>query len=162
MTHSMAVKLVTACGIGALVLCLHSPSTAKIQEDAWLITPEEAAMAPRVARPGEPLTEVGGEDLLLGPQIELLKPTNGGRAPTPVEILVKFVVQAGKVDLASLKVSLVKFISIDITDRVREHVTADGIHVKEAKIPSGKHTVRISLADIDGLLSVKTFTFEVF
>lgn len=161
MTHAMTAKFSTVLGVGALLLCLHTPSFGKNHENGWLITPEEAAMASWEPRPGEPLKEVAGEDVSFGPLIELLKPANGDKTSTPLEIVVKFIVQSAKVDLASLKVSLVKFMSIDITDRIRDHTTADGIHVPEAKIPSGKHTVRMSIADKDGMLTVKTFTFEV-
>ncbi len=79
----------------------------------------------------------------------------------PVHVLVKFAPLFEPVDLSSLKVVLVKFIQIDITDRIRPFVTAEGISVKEAKIPPGKHRVRISLADKTGAVSVREIAFEV-
>lgn len=160
MTHSMAVKLVTACGVGALVLCLHATSTAKIQEDAWLITPEEAAMAPAQEGVGKSEIAVGGE-ADMGPNIDVIKPSNGGISPPPVEIDIKFTPKSSPVDITSLKVMAVKFINIDITDRVRPYATSGGIHVPQAQLPSGKHTVRITIADKDGLRSYKDVTFEV-
>jgi hypothetical protein len=136
-------------------------ATAYALKDNWLITPEEAAMAPAPEGPGGGDISVGAEAENLGPQIDVVKPTNGGSAPPPVEVDVRFVPKTSPVDVASLKVSVVKFINIDITDRVRAHATAEGIHVAGAQIPSGKHTVRISIADKEGLRSVKDVTFEV-
>ena len=69
--------------------------------------------------------------------------------------------KTGPVDLTSLKVTVVKFLPFDITDRLRDYATADGIQVKEAKIPVGKHIVRISVADTQGARSIKEIEFEV-
>lgn len=79
----------------------------------------------------------------------------------PIQVLIRFTPRAEPIDLASLKVTLVKFIDIDITDRIRPFVTLEGIQVKEAKIPPGKHRVRITVSDKAGDLSVKEVSFEV-
>ena len=80
---------------------------------------------------------------------------------SPMEIVVKFVPRSHPVDLRTLEVELVKFINIDITDRVVEYTTEEGIQLKEANIPLGSHRVRIALADITGAVSVQEFLFEV-
>lgn len=132
--------------------------------ETWLITPEEAAMAPAAdanGLHGGGLTEIGREDINAGPEIEILKPVDGGRVPSPVEVAVRFIPRLDAVDLASLKVSIVKFITIDITDRIRPYATAEGIQLKEANIPSGKHRVRIAVSDKAGGVSSKEFWLEV-
>lgn len=129
-------------------------------QDLWLITPKEAAMAPAKERGLEGEIPVAAESDM-GPKIEVIKPVQGASAKPPVEVEIKFVAKSSPVDPASLTVSVVKLINIDITDRVRTYVTASGIHVPAAQLPSGKHTVRISIADQDGLRSVKDVTFEV-
>ncbi|MBX3343967.1 MAG: hypothetical protein KF806_01520 [Nitrospira sp.] len=129
-------------------------------QDAWLITPQEAA-APAAESPGGIILDVGRQESNLGPTIEILKPTDGGKASGPIEIQINFVPKTGPVDVNSLKVTVVKFLSIDITDRLREYVSASGIQVKEAKIPAGKHIVRISVADAQGVRSIKEIEFEV-
>jgi hypothetical protein len=131
------------------------------KEVAWLITPEEAGMAPAPGIPGGSHLDVGRDDVMSGPIIEVIKPTDGAHDPAPIEVHIKFSAQFAPVDLATLKISVEKFISIDITDRVRDHVTLEGIHVKEAKIPRGAYTVLISLADVEGAWSRKTIWFEV-
>lgn len=136
------------------------PGTVQAVKDSWLITPQEAAMDPAANLPGGGFTAIGAESDL-GPKIEVLKPINGASAPPPVEVEIKFTQKGIPVDPESLKVSVVKFVNIDITDRVRAHASTTGIHVPGAQIPSGKHTVRISIADKDGMRSVKDVTFEV-
>lgn len=129
-------------------------------QELWLITPQEAAMAP--ARENG----LGGEipvaaESEMGPKIDVIKPNHGGSAPAPVEVDIKFTPKISPVDPTSLKVSVVKFINIDITDRLRAFVSPTGIRISGAQLPSGKHTVRISIADQDGLRSVKDVIFEV-
>lgn len=129
----------------------------------WLITPEEAAMAPapETSPLGGGLIDAGRDEISAGPLIEILKPADGGQVPSPLEVAVRFVPRLEPVDVASLKVSIVKFITIDITDRIRPYATAEGIQLKEAKIPSGKHRVRIALSDTAGGTSVKELSLEV-
>jgi len=62
------------------------------------------------------------------------------------------------VDLASLKVFLMKLWDIDITDRVRPYVSGDGIHVTHADFPKGQHTIKITIADHEGHESSRTMT----
>jgi hypothetical protein len=162
MNGSINGLCMTIVGLAVLSVCLLAPAPVQAGQDIdwWLITPHEAAMAPAQEGFGSGEIQIGGESDL-GPRIEVVKPTNGGSAPPPVEVDIKFVPKMSPVDPASLKVSVVKFINIDITDRVRAQASAEGIHVPGAQIPSGKHTVRISIADMDGLRSVKDVTFEV-
>ena len=142
---------------GLILILLGVSPTAFAGSEIWLITPEEAAMAPAAEKSliqSRGLSESG-------PAIEVVKPTDGGEAPSPLEILIRFAARTETVDLSSLKVSLLKFITIDITDRVRPYATASGIDVKEAKIPAGKHRVRISVADTKGDVSTRDVSFEV-
>jgi len=147
-------------GVVAVGAYLSAPGLAKAANDMWLITPQEAAMDPAAEVQGGGLTAIGAESNL-GPKIDVVKPVNGGRATPPVEVEIKFSQKGSPVDPESLKVSVVKFLDIDITDRVRAHASTSGIYVPGAQIPTGQHTVRISIADKDGLRSVKDVTFEV-
>jgi len=160
MNRSIKAFCLVVVGVAAVGAYLSAPGGAHASKDLWLITPQEAAMDPAPDLPGGGVTAIGAESDL-GPKIDVVKPINGGSAPPPVEVEIKFAQKGSPVDPESLKVSVVKFIDIDITDRVRAHSSTSGIHVPGAQIPSGKHTVRISIADKDGLRSVKDVTFEV-
>ena len=138
---------------------------ASAQMEGWFITPEEAAMAP--AADADPLqggvhVDIGWDDLGIGPIIEVQKPVAGSPLNAPIEIRVTFTPRSHPIDLSSLEVELVKFINIDITDRVVDYTTVQGIQLKEVNIPSGSHRIRIILADTTGAVSTRDFLFEVF
>ena len=139
-------------------------------EEFWLITPEEAA-APGVpanigsngqitARGLLPPVEVG-RDVDLGPMIQVVKPAADKIESTPVEVSVKFAPRSAPVDISSLKVQVVKLVPIDITDRIRPYTDVEGIHIPDAKLPSGEHKVRISLSDKEGGLTRKEMTVTI-
>ena len=138
--------------------------------DFWLITPEEAAA------PGVPANNVGlsdqaisqgseplevGREVDTGPIIEVLKPASNKVEVVPVEVWVQFAARSAPVDISSLKVQVVKLVLIDITDRVRPYTDVQGIHIPDAKLPSGEHKVRISLADREGGLTRKEMVVTV-
>ncbi len=64
-------------------------------------------------------------------------------------------------DLKTLYVEYVKLWGINITDRVRPYATPEGIQVENAKFPTGNHTVKISIADIAGNFSSRTFSVKI-
>jgi hypothetical protein len=112
---------------------------------AVLITEEEAAMAPPVD-PREP--EVLPRE---GPIIHVVSPSEPV-VTSPFDIDVRFSPREGgpPVLMASLRVVLVKFISIDITERVRPYVDGTRLLVSQAQIPRGRHRLRIRIADREG------------
>lgn len=124
--------------------------------DNWLITPDEAALAPAV---DDGIRPRGLNDA--GPGIEIVRPQEGEIVPTPAEILIRFLPKTATIDLSSLKVTLLKFIPIDLTDRLKPYVNPDGIAVKDAKVPTGTYRVRITLADAQGKTSTREISFEV-
>jgi len=153
--------------IGVMALALHTEPVAAADPDGlWLVTPEEAALAPtpmgKHGLSGGGSLDVGREPPDTGPVIEVLKPVLGAPVAVPLEIAVKFVPRSGSpVDVASLKVTLMKLFGIDITDRVRPYASPDGIQIPDAKLPSGEHTVRITVADASGGVSQKHVTLTV-
>lgn len=126
-------------------------------EELWLISPEEAAFAPA---PEESLIRSRGLNGK-GPRIDVLKPADDAPQQSPLEILVRFHPNPTAVNPQSVKVQLVKFISIDITDRVKPYLSESGIDVKEANIPPGKHLVRITVSDGKGETSSKEIELQV-
>ena len=153
------------CVVAMLFAFAAGASAADRQDGFWLVTPEEAALAPTPLdkhgpQGGGPL-DVGREPPDTGPLIEVVKPTLGSPVAVPLEISVKFVPRGAPVDLGSLKVILMKLFGIDITDRVRPYATPTGIQIPDAKLPSGEHTVRITVADASGGISQKQVTLAI-
>ncbi len=164
-TACTSALVLTGTLAGLVLLGTGGVPRAIADTDGWLITPEEAAQPP--APPGArelphsgPL-DIGREPPDIGPIIEVLRPTEGTAPVPPIEIVIRFTPRQQPVDLKSLKVSVVKLISIDITDRVRPYVTDRGIQIPDAKLPSGEHTVRISLSDVTGAASVRQATMKI-
>ncbi|OGW57017.1 MAG: hypothetical protein A2Y48_03185 [Nitrospirae bacterium RIFCSPLOW2_12_42_9] len=124
-----------------------------------LITAQEAATPDM--DPSQLHVEVGREDGN-GPIIELIAPEMGSPLKPPVPISIKFVKRAEKeIDTATFKLEYLKFITIDLTSKVKQYVTKEGIKVPEAKLPSGTHTIRLSIGDITGALTKRILTIEV-
>lgn len=124
----------------------------------WLITPEEGAMAPTLADP-HAVRERGlfssvPVEQNNGPVIKMEKPNFADANTSPLEILIRFSPREASVDLSTLKVTLVKLFDIDLTDRVRPYVSKEGLHIPDAQLPSGEHTVRVTLGDTDGGITI--------
>lgn len=124
----------------------------------WLVMPEEAALANAESSPG---LRKRGIDPRGGPVIELLKPSPGQASRTPVEVDVKFHARQSPIDESTIQVTLLKIINVDLTDRIRPYTTSSGIHIPNANLPSGRHAVRIKLADREGNASSTQMTLQI-
>lgn len=112
-----------------------------------LVTPQEAALPDASPGPYE-----AGRDIETGPVVEIVAPEKGKSYKAPVPILIKFIPKNGKeIDISTLKVEYLKSWSIDITYKVLPYTTKDGINIPEADLPTGNHTIRLSVADVAGI-----------
>ena len=137
-------------------LVLVSASQAEPGEPLKLITAEEAALQDAVG-------SRGGLDYENGPIIKLMSPESGKSYSGSFEIMVNFLVghDGHPIDLSSLKVLYKKFIDIDITSRLSDHLSPKGIHAPSVELPSGRHAVEIYLEDVEENATRKTFTVTV-
>jgi len=127
-----------------LILC----SQVWAATDDWLITPDEAAMQMRDGNYAETVAATVGP----GPAIVLKNPKMLQKLRSPIDIFIAF--EPGKsgrpADMKTLKITLIGFININITDRLIEYITGTNLDVQEAKLPSGKHRLRMRIKDVDG------------
>ena len=150
-------RFMIAVFVGVVVLTLACPGgSLAIGSPSWLISPEEAALAPAE---DDGIRSRSLSDA--GPGIDIVKPVEGEIVPSPAEIFIRFLPKTVTIDLTSLKVTLLKFISIDLTDRLKPYIDLTGIMVKDAKVPVGTYRVRISLSDSHGKTSTREISFEV-
>jgi hypothetical protein len=90
--------------------------------------------------------------LTRGPRIEQISPDprgKGAKSPFPFEI--KFVAHNDTtVDPASVKVTYLKTPTVDLTARLKGHITPNGIDMNDAEVPPGTHLLRIDVVDSQG------------
>lgn len=97
-----------------------------------------------------------------GPGIEIVSPQKGHQFKGAVPVNVRFIKKEGaEIDLATFKLEYLKLLAIDLTPRVKQYVTKDGINVPEAKLPAGSHTIRLSVGDTTGAVTRQVVSFEV-
>lgn len=143
---------------GALIGLL---AVAAPAEDAkWLITPEEAATV-RLAEgdPRQPAAAKEGP----GPRIVVRNPKALERVRSPVTIFVEFAPgdSGHPPTMKSLRVTLVGFIDIDLTGRVREYVRDSRLEVERANLPTGSHRIRMAIKDLAGLANERDLMVQV-
>jgi len=123
-----------------------------------LITAEEAAS------PERPPSALHFEVALSkeGPEVDVLTPKNGKSYKPPVEISIRFIPKEGReIDLSTLRVEYLKFITIDLTKRVRPYATKKGIEIPKTSLPSGTHTIRLTIGDVSGSVTKRIFYVKV-
>ncbi len=126
-------------------------------ETITLITKEEGA----IKEAPHNLYEVG-RVFNDGPDIKLLEPGTSVENIAPVRVAIRFVpVEGNEIDLSKLKVEYLKFVTINLTDRVLPYTTKDGIIIEKADLPAGKHTLRVTIGDIKGGVTQEIFTVKL-
>ena len=144
----MKIKLSALLFIALGALALNGIVHAE-RRSVLLVTEEEARQPDATA----PLRRFGSSVSTDGPVITFNKPTYGSEIAKPVSIDISFGQRLAPVDLSSLRVTYLKFIPIDITDRVRDYASARGIKIDNADLPAGSHKVRFSIKDSEDRLS---------
>ncbi len=110
-----------------------------------LITPAEAQLPASV---NVPLTTRG---LTRGPGIDLESPAPDQGVASPLPLKIKFQARNNiAIDPSSVKVQYLKAVPVDLTERMKKHISADGIAMATAEVPSGVHYLRVDLKDLQG------------
>jgi len=140
MRHAFAATIIAA--IGLAVSCATGASAGEV-----LITKAEAAL------PAPPdLGVLGTRGLTRGPRVEQVLPDphgQGAKSPFPLEI--KFIAHNDTtVDPASVKVTYLRTPSVDLTPRLKGHITPAGIDLGDADVPPGTHMLRVEVHDSQG------------
>ena len=109
-------------------------------------------------------TDVGmtTRGLSRGPGVEQVSPDPERGVASPVPFKVKFIARNNvAIDPASVKVTYLKAQSVDLTERIKKYLTAEGIDMKDAEIPPGTHHLRINLKDKQDRTSTATIKLIV-
>jgi hypothetical protein len=98
-----------------------------------------------------------------GPQIIALLPKPDAKGvSSPFHFQVKFVARSGaKIDSDSVHVMYLKKPLVELTDRLKQYIKADGIDVDAAEAPPGTHSIRIDVNDSESRAGSTILTFNV-
>jgi hypothetical protein len=134
----------------AVALVLSAPAHA-----LTLISEEEAK------RPASDAGILELRGVTRGPTITVVSPPDAATR-SPVALKVRFEAHGGSsVDLSSVKVTYLKSPAVDLTQRLKPFITADGIALDQADVAAGRHVVRIDLKDAQGRQSWSFVKFSV-
>jgi hypothetical protein len=123
----------------ALLLCC-GPAAAEA-----LITEAEAGLPPATD------AALDLRNVTRAPSIEQASPTANAHVRSPLALKVKFSARNNaKIDPVNVKVTYIKKTPVDLTERLRKRVTADGIEMPDAEVPPGTHLIRLEVKDSQG------------
>jgi hypothetical protein len=122
-----------------------------------LITDEEAKQ-PAVTSDG--VTPRAG--VTRAPKIMLLSPEAGASVMPRFHLKLKFRTFGGaRVDVGSVTITYLRNPAIDLTQRLKGAIQAEGIDVADVQLPPGVHDIGVGLKDSAGRFGSANFTFKV-
>lgn len=126
-----------------------------VAQKVTLITATEAALPPAAGT-------LATRGISRGPGVKLLSPATDTPVKGPVDLKFSFEGRSGeKIDPASVKVTYMKTPMVDLTPRIQAAISATGIDLKQADMPPGEHTLRITVKDTAGRETNSTTTLVV-
>lgn len=129
------------------------------QQPLELVTRAEMQASANAPQPFEPKA-LPVKD---APQIEILAPDVTNAVPSPTAIDVKFSSpSSAKIRTDSFRVQY-GALKLDVTKRLLgvANVTPEGVNVKQAALPKGKHTLYVSIEDDAGRQTTQRVDFVV-
>ena len=97
-----------------------------------------------------------------GPSVKLISPEADTPISSPIDFKVHFEARGeGKIDPASVKVVYMKSPFVDLTPRLKNSISTNGIDFTKAEVPPGSHTIRVTVKDVDGRETNSVFTLVV-
>lgn len=127
---------------------------AQVRAATDLITKEEASRPDAAVPKGH----LGG--VTRSPVARLLEPQGPVRAP--FRLVIGFEAYGGAtIASKGVRVTYHKIPPVELTHRLKEAVSSEGIDLADANAPAGKHVVRVELEDSNGKQGVHYLTLEV-
>jgi hypothetical protein len=122
-----------------------------------LITEAEAAL------PTSPDSALNIRGITRGPAIEQVAPAPEAKnLKSPLPLKIKFTARNNaSIDKDSVKITYLKVPSVDLTARLKAHLTSDGIDMSQAEVPPGTHIIRLDVKDTQGRASTAIIELSV-
>ncbi|MCP5002978.1 MAG: hypothetical protein GY941_03370 [Planctomycetes bacterium] len=145
-----------------------SESEASVLEELVLFTPSEADQLRQTKEDWNLIPRTRGA-LPDGPLIRVKDPQikNSYYGPTvrifsPAKILVSFEENRAPVDMESLQIKAKKgFITKTLTNRFKPYIEGTSINVEKMRVPTGRFTLNVKIADINGSETSETYRLVV-
>jgi hypothetical protein len=143
------LALMVVCAASAITI----PSAACASH--VLITEDEARLPP----PKGALT-ADRRGITRGPKIEVI--VDGEQVHSPVHLQLKFESFGGaKIDPDSIRVTYMKTPTVDLTERIKSFVRANGLDMPDAELPPGDHMIRVDIKDSEGRVGTTSFVLKI-
>ncbi|WP_114662832.1 hypothetical protein [Polynucleobacter necessarius] len=111
---------------------------------APLISAKEAALPPAAGT-------LATRGISRGPAIKLASPEADTPVTAPFDFKINFEPRGdAKIDPNSVKVVYMKSPFVDLTPRLKNAISANGIDFAKADVPPGTHTIRVTVKDSEG------------
>jgi len=103
-------------------------------------------------------------DLLIpnGPLINIKTPFNK-IFDGPINLHINFQSHTPEqvIDMASLRVKYLKFLDLDITEKIRPYIKENSIVIQKMDLPEGNHRIKIKICDFQNNESIKIIRIQV-
>lgn len=120
----------------------------------WLITGQEAALPPSPS-------SKASRSITRGPRIRQVAPAGAVALNQPFAFKVEFAGRGGEnINPASAQVTLLRGNDINITQRLKPYITANGIEIPNALVPAGTYVLQVTVSDAGGRQSTANIEIE--
>ena len=137
-------------GIGALAAADGLAQGAGV----WLVNSQEAALPPAAM-------SSAGRSITRGPAIRQISPDGAVAANKPFDLHVQFAGRGGeKINPASAQIAILRGSNVNITDRVKPYITANGIEMPAAMVPPGTYVLQVTVSDAGGRQSIANVAID--
>ena len=164
----MKKLIVFILSIFFLLLVANTPG--KTATPVWIVTEGEAAAPARMkqnANQPETMEQAGLVSASLkkttGPIIVIEKPKDDKLYSDQIDILIYFKKNplGEKVNMDSLRITYLKMVDFDITDRLRPFILETMLNAEKIKFPKGEHAFEIKIRDVAEMESSELFSFQM-
>jgi hypothetical protein len=126
----------------------------RAQGGNWVVTSQEAALPLSTA-------SKAGRAISRGPAIRQVSPAGPVAPNSPFALRVEFVGRGGeKIDPATAQITILRGNNVNVTQRLRAFITANGIEIPDAMVAPGTHVLQVAVSDSGGRQSLANIEIE--
>ena len=129
--------------LAAISPLTYSPTS--LAQGLQLVTPDEAKLPNATG-------QITSRGVTRGPGIKVVSPDPSAKSVKgPFDLKISFEPRGGsKIDPTSVKLTYMKNPPVDLTDRVKAGIKAEGVEIDKASVPPGEHQIRVTVKDDEG------------